>query len=285
MTKYMLQHKLHFISVNTIYTDDENKQPILYCGIDILKDLLCFDYLDNLEPDINNILNKFEWHYWSRLHLHRYANIKLQVLDEKTILPNIGNIFAKNDIGRKILGVNFMRHNIIDNFHNSNIDLDIAVVASFAHVTNQQILSPASKKARILIFDRYQKHNIHKQEKEGVDLKSYLENQQNVDINNQYKPYKFIKNITLTHSLLDYEGSTGIDAKVLQSSGILPQEMVYFYHADGSPIYVNKQQKDKLCTYAILEQAGSGLWTANGGIAHYLEQYTSKANALMLKTI
>ena len=53
----------------------------------------------------------------------------------------------------------------------------------------------------------------------------------------------------VTDQQLDYEGSLGIDAFLLESAGILPGEKVYIYDITNG---------ERLSTYVIAEEKGSG---------------------------
>ncbi|MFC3146150.1 aspartate 1-decarboxylase [Piscinibacterium candidicorallinum] len=64
--------------------------------------------------------------------------------------------------------------------------------------------------------------------------------------------------VTVTGADLHYEGSCGIDAKLLEAADILPNEAVDIYN-------VNNGQR--FSTYAIVEPAGSGAITLNGAAA------------------
>jgi aspartate 1-decarboxylase len=68
-----------------------------------------------------------------------------------------------------------------------------------------------------------------------------------------------IANAYVTRTLLKYEGSLGVDAKVLEASGIHPYEMV---------LIANVTNGRRFETYTIPEPAGSGSVCLYGGAAH-----------------
>jgi aspartate 1-decarboxylase len=68
-----------------------------------------------------------------------------------------------------------------------------------------------------------------------------------------------IANAYVTKAELHYEGSCGIDASVLEASGILPYEMV---------LIANVTNGRRFETYTIPEPAGSGNFCLYGGAAH-----------------
>jgi len=64
--------------------------------------------------------------------------------------------------------------------------------------------------------------------------------------------------VKLTHAVLDYEGSCGIDEALLDASGILPNQYVEIYNiANGA----------RFSTYAIRAARGSGEISLNGAAA------------------
>lgn len=67
-----------------------------------------------------------------------------------------------------------------------------------------------------------------------------------------------IHNCTLTGANLDYEGSISIDKALLEAAGILPYEQVQI---------VNKNNGNRLMTYAIEAPAHSGIIELNGAAA------------------
>src|SRR5262245_8544448 len=67
-----------------------------------------------------------------------------------------------------------------------------------------------------------------------------------------------IHGIAVTGKNLHYTGSLGIDANLLESSGILHNEKIQV---------VNLMNGERMETYAIREAAGSGACVLNGGMA------------------
>lgn len=63
----------------------------------------------------------------------------------------------------------------------------------------------------------------------------------------------------VTQADLDYEGSCSIDSHLLEVSGILPYEQIQIYNVSNG---------ERLTTYAISAQAGSGTICMNGAAAH-----------------
>jgi len=68
-----------------------------------------------------------------------------------------------------------------------------------------------------------------------------------------------IANCYVTKAEQHYEGSCGIDASILEASGILPYEMV---------LIANVTNGRRFETYTIPEPAGSGGFCLYGGAAH-----------------
>jgi len=68
-----------------------------------------------------------------------------------------------------------------------------------------------------------------------------------------------IANCYVTKSEQHYEGSCGIDASILEASGILPYEMV---------LIANVTNGRRFETYTIPEAKGSGAFCLYGGAAH-----------------
>lgn len=68
-----------------------------------------------------------------------------------------------------------------------------------------------------------------------------------------------IHRATVTHAELHYEGSCAIDADLLKSSGIREFEQIQIYNIDNG---------ERLTTYAIRAEAGSGVISMNGAAAH-----------------
>ena len=65
--------------------------------------------------------------------------------------------------------------------------------------------------------------------------------------------------VTITDTLLDYEGSCAIDAEILEVAEINEYEMIHIY---------NLQNGERFSTYAIKAEAGSGIVTLNGAAAY-----------------
>jgi len=63
----------------------------------------------------------------------------------------------------------------------------------------------------------------------------------------------------VTEANLDYEGSLTVDLDLLEASGILPWEQVHV---------VNVTNGERLVTYAITGERGSGVICLNGAAAH-----------------
>lgn len=63
----------------------------------------------------------------------------------------------------------------------------------------------------------------------------------------------------VTEANLDYEGSLTVDLDLLERSGILPYEQVHV---------VNVTNGERLVTYAIVGERGSGVICLNGAAAH-----------------
>lgn len=68
-----------------------------------------------------------------------------------------------------------------------------------------------------------------------------------------------IHRATVTHAELHYEGSCAIDGRLLDISGIREYEQIHIYN-------INNGQR--LVTYAIRGEAGSGVISINGAAAH-----------------
>ena len=64
--------------------------------------------------------------------------------------------------------------------------------------------------------------------------------------------------VTITDTLLDYEGSCAIDTEILKVAEINEYEMIHIY---------NLQNGERFSTYAIKAEAGSGIVTLNGAAA------------------
>jgi aspartate 1-decarboxylase len=64
---------------------------------------------------------------------------------------------------------------------------------------------------------------------------------------------------TVTHAEVDYEGSCAIDSDLLEKAGIREYEQIHLY---------NVANGERLITYAIRAEAGSGIISVNGAAAH-----------------
>lgn len=64
--------------------------------------------------------------------------------------------------------------------------------------------------------------------------------------------------VRVTHAVLDYEGSCGIDADLLDASGILPHQRIDIYNVSNGA---------RFSTYAIAGRRGSGEISLNGAAA------------------
>ena len=65
--------------------------------------------------------------------------------------------------------------------------------------------------------------------------------------------------VRVTHAELDYEGSIAIDARLLEAADICEYERVEIY---------NLRNGERLNTYAIRAEHGSGIISVNGAAAH-----------------
>lgn len=63
----------------------------------------------------------------------------------------------------------------------------------------------------------------------------------------------------VTHAEPDYDGSCAIDSNLLEASGIIPFEQIHIYNITNG---------ERLITYAIRAEAGSGIISMNGAAAH-----------------
>lgn len=68
-----------------------------------------------------------------------------------------------------------------------------------------------------------------------------------------------IHRVRVTEANLNYEGSLTIDADLLKAAGIIPFEKVHV---------LNVTNGNRLVTYAIEGEAGSGIICLNGAAAH-----------------
>ncbi|MDP0561165.1 MAG: aspartate 1-decarboxylase [Candidatus Endonucleobacter sp. (ex Gigantidas childressi)] len=65
--------------------------------------------------------------------------------------------------------------------------------------------------------------------------------------------------VTVTHSELNYEGSCGIDANLMDAAGVLEYEQIEIYNITNG---------ERFSTYAIKAEAGSNIISINGAAAH-----------------
>ena len=65
---------------------------------------------------------------------------------------------------------------------------------------------------------------------------------------------------TVTHAEPDYEGSCAIDNDLLRAAGIREYEQIHLYNITGG---------QRLVTYAIRAEGGSGIISVNGAAAHH----------------
>lgn len=63
----------------------------------------------------------------------------------------------------------------------------------------------------------------------------------------------------VTHAELEYEGSCAIDGRLLEVAGIREYEQIHLYNMDNG---------ERLTTYAIRAEDGSGIISVNGAAAH-----------------
>ena len=68
-----------------------------------------------------------------------------------------------------------------------------------------------------------------------------------------------IHRATVTHAELHYEGSCAIDGRLLDIAGIRENEQVHLYNVNNG---------ERLVTYAIRGEVGSGMISVNGAAAH-----------------
>lgn len=68
-----------------------------------------------------------------------------------------------------------------------------------------------------------------------------------------------IHRATVTDANLDYEGSVAIDEALMEAAGIYPFEQVQIYDINNG---------NRLTTYAIKGERGSGVISINGAAAH-----------------
>jgi aspartate 1-decarboxylase len=68
-----------------------------------------------------------------------------------------------------------------------------------------------------------------------------------------------IHRATVTEANLDYEGSVTIDAELMQAANIAEYEQVHIYDVTNG---------NRIITYAMVGEAGSGMICINGAAAH-----------------
>ncbi len=68
-----------------------------------------------------------------------------------------------------------------------------------------------------------------------------------------------IQNAVVTESQLEYEGSLGIDARLLRAADMIPYEKVHIYNVTNG---------ERFSTYLIEEAEGSGKVAIYGAAAH-----------------
>jgi aspartate 1-decarboxylase len=71
-----------------------------------------------------------------------------------------------------------------------------------------------------------------------------------------------IHRATVTEANLDYEGSLTVDAHLLEAADILPGEQIHVW---------NVTRGNRLVTYAMRGEAGSGVMCVNGAGAHLVK--------------
>ena len=64
---------------------------------------------------------------------------------------------------------------------------------------------------------------------------------------------------TVTHAVLNYEGSCAIDGRLMDMAGILEYEQIQIYNLDNG---------ERFATYAIRGEDNSGIISVNGAAAH-----------------
>ena len=70
-----------------------------------------------------------------------------------------------------------------------------------------------------------------------------------------------IHRATVTHADLDYEGSVTLDENLLEAADILEHEVVHIWNVTNG---------NRLTTYALRGERGSGLCCINGAAAHLM---------------
>ncbi len=303
-TRYMLMHKLHFVKVNLNNLVSFNcvnlfESPIIYLGQNFINKL-------NTNLDVQNL----DWYYWSKNNLHRYAKIKVEALTAN--IAKKYNLDLSIDYSNMILGANFYLENQISTKE------EIAVIATFSNLNPQEILFNTAniylyqqdnltyqhkcgvnirKYIDLCQFYKINKH-LNKQQYIIHKINDCIEelnslNYTNMPINFEFSNEFYINWLEensiqhkqktmsgiLNECIIEYEGSTAIDFAMLYDSGILPQQMVYFYLNDQEICHQHQQ----LSTYTLVAPLGSKLWSANGGIANHLTPYLGQIG-LSIKT-
>jgi aspartate 1-decarboxylase len=72
-----------------------------------------------------------------------------------------------------------------------------------------------------------------------------------------------IHRATVTDTFVDYEGSLTIDSDLLEEADILPNEQIHVWDVTNG---------NRLITYALKGEAGSGIIQVNGGGAHKIKK-------------
>jgi aspartate 1-decarboxylase len=72
-----------------------------------------------------------------------------------------------------------------------------------------------------------------------------------------------IHRATVTDTNVDYEGSLSIDADLLDAADILPNEQIHVWDVTNG---------QRLTTYALAGERGSGVMQVNGGGAHLVKK-------------
>ena len=73
-----------------------------------------------------------------------------------------------------------------------------------------------------------------------------------------------IHRATVTEANIEYEGSVTIDRNLMEAADILPYEQVELYDCTNG---------ERLCTYAIEGEPGSGEIRVNGAAAHKIKPH------------
>jgi aspartate 1-decarboxylase len=72
-----------------------------------------------------------------------------------------------------------------------------------------------------------------------------------------------IHRATVTDTFIDYEGSLTIDSDLLEEANILPNEQIHVWDVTNG---------NRIITYALKGEAGSGVIRVNGGGAHSIKK-------------